>query len=100
MSLTDEDIVTTRQGQAFAQAADFAGKYWNTEPLLVRAGDLPGPFDDLLSAGDVDGLFAERGLRAPYFRLVRDGTNPGDATRTATVGSRTVTDLADPQAVA
>ena len=40
-------------------------------------------FDDLLSPADVDELLATRGLRTPFFTLVKDGAGlPRDAART------------------
>lgn len=41
--------------------------------MLTRAADLPRDFDDLLSTGDVDELLAERGVRAPFIRVAKEG---------------------------
>ncbi|WP_431234539.1 cupin domain-containing protein [Mycolicibacterium psychrotolerans] len=54
-------------------AQTFADQYWGRRPLLSRAVDLPRDFSDLLSPGAVDELIAERGIRAPFIRLARDG---------------------------
>lgn len=51
----------------------FAQDYWGRQPLLTRSGDLPRPFDDLLSPEAVDELIAERGVRTPFIRMARDG---------------------------
>ncbi|WP_165491791.1 cupin domain-containing protein [Egibacter rhizosphaerae] len=55
----------------------------------------------LLGLDDVDHLLADTALRAPAFRLVREGRAlpPEQYTRRARIGSRTVTDLADVEAV-
>ncbi|MEZ0354907.1 cupin domain-containing protein [Mycobacterium sp. SA01] len=54
-------------------AQTFADQYWGRRPLLSSAVDLPRDFSDLLSPGAVDELIAERGIRAPFIRLARDG---------------------------
>ncbi|MGE2729631.1 cupin domain-containing protein [Mycolicibacterium vaccae] len=54
--------------------AEFARTYWGRLPLLTRSGALPRDFDDLLSAPAVDELLAERGVRAPFIRLAKDGS--------------------------
>lgn len=75
----------------------FVRDMWGRQPLLHRAesGD---DFGDLLSLADVDELLATTGLRAPAFRVVKDGaTIPSSRyTRRATIGSKPVDDLADP----
>ncbi|AZG43788.1 cupin domain-containing protein [Gordonia insulae] len=53
--------------------ATFARDHWGCRPLLSRAATLPQGFDDLLSARMVDELIAERGVRAPFIRMARDG---------------------------
>lgn len=60
---------------------------------------MPGGFTDLLGVDDVDSIVAERGLRSPFFRLVKDGTPVKGATKQAVAGSTTISDLADPEAV-
>jgi bifunctional lysine-specific demethylase and histidyl-hydroxylase NO66 len=64
-------------------------------------GDEPTAFDDLLSLDDVDRIVASTALRAPAFRLVRDGrTLPRPrVTRSVRLGSRPVDDLVDVRAV-
>jgi ribosomal protein L16 Arg81 hydroxylase len=73
----------------------FGRDHWSRKPLLSRAADLPSDFLDLLSPEDVDDLVAERGLRMPFFRMVREGTVQTGPTRYATAGSRRINDLID-----
>lgn len=51
----------------------FARTHWGSQPLLSRSQSLPRDFDDLLSAAMVDELVAERGLRAPFIRVAKEG---------------------------
>ncbi|MCV7152796.1 cupin domain-containing protein [Mycolicibacterium pyrenivorans] len=51
----------------------FATDYWGRRPLLSRSGSLPRDFGDLLSPATVDELIAERGVRAPFIRLAKEG---------------------------
>ncbi|HEY9263390.1 MAG TPA: cupin domain-containing protein [Mycobacterium sp.] len=51
----------------------FATEYWGRRPLLSRSGSLPRDFGDLLSSDMVDELIAERGVRAPFIRLAKEG---------------------------
>ena len=51
----------------------FAREYWGRRPLLSPSDALPRDFSDLLSADTVDELIAERGVRAPFIRLAKDG---------------------------
>ncbi|ROZ88847.1 cupin domain-containing protein [Gordonia sp. OPL2] len=51
----------------------FAKEYWGRQPLHSNSASLPRDFDDLLTAGMVDELLAERGVRAPFIRMARDG---------------------------
>ena len=51
----------------------FAAEYWGRRPLLSRSDALPRDFSDLLSADTVDELIAERGVRAPFIRLAKEG---------------------------
>lgn len=78
----------------------FLGERFGRAPLHVRTGDASA-FDGLLSLDDVDRLVAATGLRAPSFRLVREGrTLPrSTVTRSVRIGSRPVSDLVDVQAV-
>jgi bifunctional lysine-specific demethylase and histidyl-hydroxylase NO66 len=64
-------------------------------------GEHPTAFDDLLTLDDVDRIVSATGLRAPSFRLVREGrTLPRPSvTRSVRIGSRPVGDLADVQAI-
>ncbi|ULE35590.1 cupin domain-containing protein [Mycobacterium sp. IDR2000157661] len=54
-------------------ARTFADEYWGRKPLLSRAEALPRDFGDLLSPDTVDELIAERGVRAPFVRLAKEG---------------------------
>jgi ribosomal protein L16 Arg81 hydroxylase len=51
----------------------FATEYWGRKPLLSPADALPRDFGDLLSPDTVDELIAERGVRAPFIRLAKEG---------------------------
>ena len=51
----------------------FAIEHWGRCPLLSQSDALPRDFGDLLSADTVDELIAERGVRAPFIRLAKDG---------------------------
>jgi hypothetical protein len=73
----------------------FGARYWSRQPLLTRADELPSAFLDLLSPDDIDTLVAERGLRMPFFRMVREGGILPGPTRYATAGSRRISDLID-----
>lgn len=75
--------------------AVFARRIFGRRVHLCR-GD-PEGFQDLLSLDAVDEILATRSLRAPSFRLVRDGAPlpPATYTRPGTVGGQRVTDLPD-----
>ena len=51
----------------------FATEHWGRKPLLSPANALPRDFGDLLSPAMVDELIAERGVRAPFIRLAKEG---------------------------
>ena len=51
----------------------FATEYWGRRPLLSPSSALPRDFSDLLSPDTVDELIAERGVRAPFIRLAKEG---------------------------
>ena len=51
----------------------FASEHWGRKPLLSPSEALPRDFGDLLSATTVDELIAERGVRAPFIRLAKEG---------------------------
>lgn len=63
---------------AIARALDpvgldrFLADHWGRRPLHLRRAEA-GRFDQVLSREDVDRLVSEPGLRAPAFRLVKDG---------------------------
>jgi bifunctional lysine-specific demethylase and histidyl-hydroxylase NO66 len=67
-------------------AATFAGEHWGRQALLSRATDLPQPFTDLLDERSVDELVSERGLRAPFLRVAKNGQTLGDRPFTAPGG--------------
>jgi bifunctional lysine-specific demethylase and histidyl-hydroxylase NO66 len=50
----------------------FLAEHWQRAPLVVARAD-DARFDSILSAGDVERLVCETGLRTPAFRLVKDG---------------------------
>nr|WP_245819669.1 cupin domain-containing protein [Rhodococcus yunnanensis] len=52
----------------------FADRYWGRAPLLSRADELPGTFDDLMTAASVDELVSHRGVRTPFARMAKDGS--------------------------
>ncbi|UUO04242.1 cupin domain-containing protein [Mycolicibacterium novocastrense] len=54
-------------------ARRFSDECWGRQPLLTRAEALPRDFSDLLSPEAVDELIAERGVRAPFIRLAKEG---------------------------
>ncbi|SEQ09365.1 cupin domain-containing protein [Microlunatus flavus] len=66
--------------------ATFAHEYWGRRALLTRASELPHPFTDLLDERTVDELVSERGLRAPFLRVAKNGSTLGDRTFTAPGG--------------
>ena len=51
---------------------EFLEEYCDRRPLIVERGEA-GRFDDVLSDADVERLVCETAIRAPAFRLVRDG---------------------------
>ena len=80
--------------------AVFAAEHWSRTPLLSRAKELPtGSFADLLSVADVDELVADRALRTPFFRTVREGGGLPTPVRTVTAGARRIGDLVDGDAL-
>ncbi|MCB1015928.1 MAG: hypothetical protein KDB10_12550 [Acidimicrobiales bacterium] len=81
----------------------FLAEHWEQRHLLDRGA--PGRADDfaaLLRSSDLLELVAERGLRSPFFRLVRDGAGlPASGyLRSAGAGHTTVHDLANPGRIA
>lgn len=81
-------------------AGVFLSDHFGRRPIHLAGADADG-FADLLSLDDVDEIVAGSGLRAPAFRLVREGrTLPRSAvTRSVRIGSRPVDDLVDVRAV-
>jgi lysine-specific demethylase/histidyl-hydroxylase NO66 len=74
----------------------FLETHWARRPLLHRMAE-PERVAELLSIAAVDALLAERGLRMPAVRLVRDGATlpPARITTSARIGSQRVGDLID-----
>lgn len=64
---------------------DFAASTWARGPLLRASAD-PAGFDDLLSAGAVDELLSERGLRTPFLRVAKHGSTLSNSAFTAQGG--------------
>jgi len=82
-------------------AAGFLDATWGRAPRYLPAGEgWAGPAE-LLTLDDVDHLVTSSGLRAPAFRLVKQGrTLPAsEVTRRVRIGSRPVSDLVDVRAV-
>lgn len=52
---------------------EFAAQYWGQRPLL-RSGAQEAAFADLFGLDAVDELVSVRGLRTPFLRLVKDGS--------------------------
>jgi hypothetical protein len=77
---------------------DFLEHRWERDQILSR-GTSPraGHFAELLSADDLVELVATRGLRHPFFRLIRAGDTPDRSSylRSAGVGHTTVHDLGE-----
>jgi bifunctional lysine-specific demethylase and histidyl-hydroxylase NO66 len=82
--------------RCIGDAGRFLTEDWGRRPRHVRASE-PHAFDDLLPLRDVDHIVATMALRAPAFRLVRDGSPvpPAEYLRRARVGSRPIEDLID-----
>jgi lysine-specific demethylase/histidyl-hydroxylase NO66 len=75
----------------------FLEAHWSRAPMYRQRAD-DHAFADLLTLDDVDTLIATAFLRTPAFRMVKDGTQLDERTytRSATLGGRTVTGVADP----
>jgi lysine-specific demethylase/histidyl-hydroxylase NO66 len=74
----------------------FEAGFWSQQPLLSHQ---TAGFEDLLSAADVDELIVGRGLRSPFFRMVKSGQSVSGNTRSGTAGNQRLTDLAEPEAL-
>ncbi|GMA20338.1 cupin domain-containing protein [Arsenicicoccus piscis] len=76
---------------------DFASSTWGSRPLLVRAADLPQPFDDLFGPDAIDELVSRRGLRTPFLRVAKDGSALPDRafTRGGGVGAGVTDQVSD-----
>jgi len=76
---------------------DFLASAWEQHHVLTRQPARADAFRRLLGTDDLLRLIAEHGLRAPGFRLVRDGATVAraDYLRSAGVGTAKVHDLAN-----
>jgi bifunctional lysine-specific demethylase and histidyl-hydroxylase NO66 len=83
------------------EVASFLDDVWAQAPLHVAASDDREALSGLLTLDDTDAIVAESGLRAPAFRLVKQGTTlpQNEVTRQVRIGSRPVSDLVDVAAV-
>jgi bifunctional lysine-specific demethylase and histidyl-hydroxylase NO66 len=83
------------------EVASFLDELWGRRPLHVPARGERDALAGLLTLDDVDAIVAGSGLRAPAFRLVKQGaTRPhAEVTRHVRIGSRPVSDLVDVAAV-
>ena len=87
--------------QLVGEVAGFLDASWGRAPLHVPASDDRADLAKLLTLDDADAVVANSGLRAPAFRLVKQGrTLPqSEVTRRVRIGSKPVSDLADVAAV-
>src|SRR5438552_3827737 len=78
----------------------FLDRWWERETLFIRRRE-PGRFDGLMTRAIFDDLVAHTNLRAPFFRLFKDGNLvPASACTTSRqVGPNIDLDLADLNAV-
>ncbi len=74
----------------------FAEGFWAQQPLLSHH---PAGFADLLAPADIDELVTERGLRSPFFRVVKGGGTLGGNTRSVAAGTTRISDVVDPDAI-
>lgn len=72
--------------------ADFIGRYWEREMLLVRRDD-PGYYNHLLTMADVDHLLANSGLRESELRVIAGGENVWPREIGSGTGSKAAGDL-------
>ncbi|MBS3941113.1 MAG: cupin [Actinobacteria bacterium] len=92
--------MTSALTRLVGEPGPFLDAVFGQVPLHVPAG-APDAFDDVLSLDHVDDIVATSGLRAPSFRLVKDGAtlSRSAVTRRVRIGSRPVDDLVDVAAV-
>jgi lysine-specific demethylase/histidyl-hydroxylase NO66 len=98
-----EPVGTASLSRLIGDSDAFRRHHWQQDPLLIHApADGAERFCDLLSTVEVDELVTRRGLRRPFFRMVRDGDPipPTRLTRTARAGRDHIDDLVAPAAVA
>jgi len=81
---------------------EFGSEYWGRAPLLSRAAELAGGFDDLLDPSAVDELISRRGLRTPFARMAKDGNvlPPSTYTRGGGAGAGVGDQMADDRVLA
>ncbi len=102
-------VVATERGRttdgALARCTDDPDRFrvedWGRRARNFPSSD-PAGFGDLLTLDDVDRFLTTTALRTPFFRLVRAGERipEGTYTRSGRAGSRDVSGIADPAAVA
>jgi bifunctional lysine-specific demethylase and histidyl-hydroxylase NO66 len=75
---------------------EFFADYWGQQPVVRRSQSSDG-FADYLTLADVDELVTSAGLRAPEFRLIKDGKPlpVGSYTTTPQISGVPITGLAD-----
>ena len=85
-----------------AAVDEFGAAHWGRAPLLSRAAELPGAFDDLFGPDVVDELVSRRGLRTPFLRMARDGSvlSPSRFTRGGGAGAGAPDQVADDKVLA
>src|SRR4029450_6202889 len=66
---------------------EFASQFWGQQPLLSRAADLQGGYEELLDANAIDELVSQRGLRTPFLRVAKNGATLADKAFTAPGGA-------------
>lgn len=73
---TSADVTSSRPAlrRLVVDPVGFATDTWGRAPLLTRAVDLPGPFDDLFGESAVDDLVSSHGLRTPFLRVAKEGS--------------------------
>jgi hypothetical protein len=73
---TSPDVASGRPAlrRLVVDPVGFAADTWGRAPLLTRAADLPGAFDDLFGETAVDDLVSTHGLRTPFLRVAKDGS--------------------------
>jgi lysine-specific demethylase/histidyl-hydroxylase NO66 len=81
---------------------EFSDRYWSREPLYSPASQRRGDFADLFSEAAADELVSRRGLRTPFARMVKQGSelNSVSYTRAGGVGATIADQVADDKVLA